>query len=49
VVEDWIGRQADATAVGQAAFAILLVIGAIPALWTSWRARRSDGAEPWPD
>ena len=49
VVDDWIGRQADATAVGQAAFAILLVIGAIPALWTSWRARRSNGAEPWPD
>jgi hypothetical protein len=48
VVDDLIGRRADATAIGQATFAILLVIGAIPALWTGWRARRSDGAEPWP-
>ena len=48
VVDDLIDRRADATAIGQATFAILLVIGAIPALWTGWRARRSDGAEPWP-
>lgn len=49
VYDDWIGRRADATAVGQATFGVLVVAGAIPALWNGWRARRSAGTGPWED
>lgn len=47
VYDDWIGRRADATAVGQATFGVLVVAGALPALWNSWRARRSAGTGSW--
>jgi hypothetical protein len=49
VFDDWIGRRADATAVGQVTFGILVVIGAVPALWNGWRARRTERTESWED
>lgn len=40
VVDERLGRQVDATAVGSALFAALALIGAIPAYISGWRARR---------
>jgi hypothetical protein len=45
--DEWIGRQADATAITGALFGVITLLGVLPALWSGWRARRKGKATPW--
>jgi hypothetical protein len=44
---EWIGRQVDATDIGQAVFGALALLGIVPALVVGWRRRRSGTGGIW--
>ncbi|HSH79598.1 MAG TPA: hypothetical protein VLA19_13825, partial [Herpetosiphonaceae bacterium] len=45
--DDGLSRRVDATAVGGAAFGLLVLAGMLPALWSGRRARRRGKASVW--
>jgi hypothetical protein len=46
-VDDWLARRADATSIGRAAFGAMVILGAVPAVWSGRRARARGKLEPW--